>query len=51
MTVFDMINAVYYDKPLICIEATFQKKLISIHQAVNTFEYIKAVSDMINDCI
>ena len=34
-TVLDMINAAYYDKPLIFTEATFRKKLVSHHQAVN----------------
>ena len=34
-TVFDMINAVYHDKPLILIGATFREKLISNHQIVN----------------
>ena len=34
-TVLDMINAVYYDKPLIFIRATFQENLISIRQPVN----------------
>ena len=34
-TVLDMINAAYYDKPLIFIGATFQKNLVSHHQAVN----------------
>ena len=49
-TVFDMINAVHYDKPLVFTAATFQKKLVSHHEAVNinkllnTFELIKAVS-------
>ena len=34
-TVLDMVNAVYYDKPLIFISATFREKLVSHHQAVN----------------
>ena len=34
-TVFEMINAVYHDKPLIFIRATFREKLLSYHQAVN----------------
>ena len=34
-TVLYMINATCYNKPLIFIGATFQKKLISHHQAVN----------------
>ena len=34
-TVLGMINAVYHDKPLIFIRATFQEKLISIQQTVN----------------
>ena len=34
-TVLDMINDVYHDKPLIFIGATFRKKLVSHHQAVN----------------
>ena len=55
-----MINAVYRDKPLIFIGATFREKLLSHHQAVNIkllsmFKFIKAVSDsvfsMINACI
>ena len=33
--VLDMINAAYYDKPLILIRATFREKLFSHHQAVN----------------
>ena len=31
-TVFDMINSVYHDKPLIFIGATFREKLVSHHQ-------------------
>ena len=34
-TVFDMINAVYGDKPLIFIGATFREKLVSNDWAVN----------------
>ena len=34
-TVFDMINAVYHDKPLIFIGATFRKTLVSHQRAVN----------------
>ena len=34
-TVFDIINAIYYDKPLIFTRAKFQEKLISHHQEVN----------------
>ena len=34
-TVFEMINAVYHDKPLIFIGATFWKKLVSHPQALN----------------
>ena len=34
-TVFDMINDVYHDKPLMFIRATFREKLVSHHQAVN----------------
>ena len=34
-TVLDMINAAYYDKPLISTEATLQVKLVSHNQAVN----------------
>ena len=34
-TVFDMINAFYPDKPLVFIRATFQKKFVSHHPAVN----------------
>ena len=33
-TVFNMINAVHYDKPLTSIRATFLEKLLSHHQAV-----------------
>ena len=38
-TVLDMINATYYDKPLISIEAIY------------TFEFIKAVSDTVLNII
>ena len=34
-TGFDMINAVYHDKHLIFIRATFREKLFSQHQAMN----------------
>ena len=34
-TVFDMTNAVYDDKPLIFIKATFGEKLGSHHRAMN----------------
>ena len=34
-TVLDTINATYYAKPLIIIEAMFREKLVSHHQAVN----------------
>ena len=34
-TVFDMINAIYGDKPLIFIGTRFQEKFVSLHQAVN----------------
>ena len=34
-TVLDMMNAVYHDKPLIFIGATFQKKLVYHHRTVN----------------
>ena len=34
-TVLDMINAVYYDKPLIFIGAKFREKFVSHHRAVN----------------
>ena len=34
-TVLDMINAAYYAKPLISIEATFLEKFVSQHRAVN----------------
>ena len=34
-TVFDIINAVYHDKPLMFIGATFQEKLVSHHRTVN----------------
>ena len=34
-TAFDMINAVYHDKPLMFIGATFREKLASYHLAVN----------------
>ena len=34
-TVLDSINAIYYDKPLIFLVATFRQKLISHYQAVN----------------
>ena len=37
-TVFDMINPVYHDKPLIIIRATFQEKLVSHHWAENEAE-------------
>ena len=33
-TVLDMINAAYYNKPLIFTRATFWEKLVSHHQAV-----------------
>ena len=33
--VFEMIKADYHDKPLICIRATSQEKLIYYHWAVN----------------
>ena len=50
-----MINAVYHANPLIFIGAMFLKKLVSHHQAVNillnTFEFIKAVSDTVLDMI
>ena len=32
--VFDAINSIYYDKPLIFIRTTFREKLVSHHQAV-----------------
>ena len=48
-TVFDMINAVYYDKTLIFTGATFREKLVSRHQAVN--EFIKAISETVLDII
>ena len=33
--ILDMINATYYAKMLVFIEATFQEKLLSRHQAVS----------------
>ena len=33
--VFDMITAVYFDKPLFFIRATFWEKLVSHRQAMN----------------
>ena len=33
-TVFDMMNAVYRDKPLIFIGATFREKLVSHYRPV-----------------
>ena len=35
ITVFDVINAAYCDKPLIFIVAMFPEKLVSNHRAVN----------------
>ena len=35
---FDMINAVYRDKPLIFTEATLWEKLVSHHRAVNAVD-------------
>ena len=49
--IFDMINAVYHDKPLMFIGAMFWEKLVSHHEAVNTFEFIKAVSGTVLDII
>ena len=40
-TVFDMINVVYYDKPLIFTRAMFREKLVSHHQAVNVYCWIR----------
>ena len=37
--VFDMTNAVYHDKPLILIGATFREKLGSYHRAVNEADF------------
>ena len=34
-TVFDTINAAYYDKPLIFIGATFQVRFAFYHRAMN----------------
>ena len=34
-TVFDMIYAVYHDKPLVFTRATFRKKLVSHHRAMS----------------
>ena len=48
-TVLDMVHAIYHDKPLILMLATFKEKLVSHHRAVNTFEFIKAVSDIVLD--
>ena len=50
------MNAVYHEKSLMFIGATFREKLISHHQAVNinclnTFEFIKVVSDTVFDMI
>ena len=50
-TVFDLIYAVYHDKPLIFIGATFREKLVSHHQVVNMFKLIKAVCDTVFDLI
>ena len=50
-TVFDMINAVSHDKPLMFIGATFWEKFVSHHQAVSTFECIKNISDTVFDMI
>ena len=36
-----MINDVYHDKPLMFIRATFWKKLVSYHQAVNINYWIR----------
>ena len=35
VTVLDMINAVFHDKPLIFIGATYREMLVSHHQAIN----------------
>ena len=34
-TVLDMINAIYHDKPLISIGATYREKLVPHHRAVH----------------
>ena len=47
-----MVNAAYYDKPLILIGATFRENLVSSgseYKLLNTFEFIKVVSDTILD--
>ena len=54
-TLFDMINAVFRDKPLILISATFREKLVPHHQAVNInflyiYKFIKAISGTVFDC-
>ena len=46
-----MINAVYREKPLIFIGATFQEKLGSEYKLLNTLKFIKAVSDTVSDMI
>ena len=45
-TVFDMINAVYHDKPLIFIRAMFREKLISHHQAVSEPDVIAIAKNL-----
>ena len=51
-TVLDTINAVYHDKPLIFIRATFRKKTRihssgSEYELLKTFDNIKAASDTV----
>ena len=55
-TVFDIINAVYHDKPLMFIGATFREKLFSPssvneYKLLNMFEFIKVVADPVLDMI
>ena len=55
--VFNMVNAVYHEKPLIIIGDKFREKLFSHHQAVNMnklmniLDFIMAVSDNVLDMI
>ena len=51
-TVFEMINTVYHDKPLILSGLRFGRSLSPIiRQMVNTFEFIKPLSDTVFEMI
>ena len=54
-TVFDMINAVDYDKPLILIWLHLREALLqssgSEYKFLNMFKFIKVVSDTVSDMI